>query len=131
VEPMVAARATAHATPALVQAMEEDHRQMCEAVENADALRYLALNRGFHFRLYASAQTVMLLPLIESLWAQVGPHLHHVFRLQGPAPVTPGHHHVAILRALRRQDAVATSAAVWEDIADAADAILTGDSFAD
>lgn len=132
IEPDLAARATPHMTPELLTAMADDHSQMCEAKDGGDLLRFLRHNRGFHFRLYRAADTVMLYPLVESLWTQIGPHLREVFTetQQTKAPAGPEHHHLALLRALRRQDPAAASQAVFNDIAEAADAILATVAFA-
>lgn len=129
IEPDLAARATSRITNDAIEAMSEDHRQMCEATEAGDLLRFLSHNRGFHFRLYKAADTVMLLSLVETLWTQIGPHLRQVVSERAPRPTRPEHHHLAILRALRRQDPAAVAQAVFDDIAGAADAILAGDTF--
>lgn len=129
-ESMVAARAAPLMSPATIKAMEEDHRAMCEAVETGLSEQYLAANRRFHFRLYEAAGTVVFQPVIESMWMQIGPHLNHVFSSRsGHATVQADHHHNELLRALRRQDAAAAAKAVWDDLADAADAILADNQF--
>jgi DNA-binding GntR family transcriptional regulator len=130
-EPMITARAALRVTPALIKAMAGDHAAMCSAVEAGDAARYLASNRRFHFRLYEAAGTVVMLSVIEALWTQIGPYLNQVFRVRGGSGTkTAGHHHVAVLQALRRQDGAAASQAIWSDLSDAADAILAADLFA-
>jgi DNA-binding GntR family transcriptional regulator len=136
-EPMIAARAAAHVTPELVAAMAEDHQQMCQAVLQGEVAHYLAANRRFHFRLYEAAATVVMLPLIEALWMQVGPYLNEVFgapqRSADPQPPDStrhaAHHHTAVLQALRRHDAPATAQAIWQDLSDAADSILAANNF--
>jgi len=129
VEPDLAARATSRITSAAIDAMSEDHHQMCDAREAGDLLRHLSYNRAFHFRLYKAADTVMLLPLVETLWTQIGPHLRQVFSEFPPRLATPEHHHLAVVRALRRQDAASAARAVYDDIAGAADALLAGETF--
>jgi len=70
-------------------------------------------------------------PVIESMWMQIGPHLNQIFSAQDRATAQADHHHSGLLRALRRQDATAAAKAVWDDLSDAADAILAADNFED
>lgn len=129
-EPMVAARAATRIAPAQIEAMAADHAAMCAALEARDASAYLACNRRFHFRLYEAAATEVMQPVIESMWMQIGPHLNQMFRVPPNATVNADHHHMDLLRALRRQDAQAAAKAVHDDLSDAADAILAAaDSF--
>lgn len=128
-ESMVATRAATKVTPAMIEVMARDHAEMCKALEAGDASRYLACNRRFHFRLYEAAETQVMLPVIESMWMQAGPHLNQIFRLPEDATANADHHHNDLLRALRRQDAQAAAKAVWDDLSDAADAILAASHF--
>jgi len=128
-ESMITARAATKVTPAVIEDMAQDHAQMCEALQAGNASRYLACNRRFHFRLYEAAETHVMLPVIESMWMQIGPHLNQIFRVPEGATSNADHHHNDLLRALRRQDAQAAAKAVWDDLSDAADAILAADNF--
>ena len=130
-ESMVTIRAAARITPVVVEAMAEDHRLMCAAVEAGDVSQYLAANRRFHFRLYESAGTVAMFPVIESMWMQAGPLLRQVFMSKAHAVPRADHHHNGVLRALRRQDGPAAAQAIWDDLSDAADSILASDWFKD
>ena len=129
-ESMVAARAATRIAPAAIEAMAADHVAMCEALKSSgSAAQYLGANRRFHFRLYEAAGTVVMQPVIESMWMQIGPHLSRIFSTRAHATVNADHHHNDLLRALRRQDAQAAAKAVWNDLSDAADAILAGNHF--
>lgn len=128
-ESMVAARAAVKVAPSVIEAMAADHQAMCQALEAGNASHYLACNRRFHFRLYEAADTQVMLPVIESMWMQIGPHLNQIFRVPDNATANADHHHNDLLRALRRQDAQAAAKAVWDDLSDAADAILAADNF--
>ena len=128
-ESMITLRAAGRITPAVIEAMADDHRDMCNAVTGGDASQYLAANRRFHIRLYECAGTVVMLPVIESMWMQVGPLLNQVFRCTEHAVPRADHHHNAVLRALRRQDGAAAAQAIWDDLSDAADSILASDWF--
>jgi DNA-binding GntR family transcriptional regulator len=129
-EPMITARAAALVTPDLIRQMAADDRQMSLAIEAGDAASYLAANRRFHFRLYAAAGTQVLLPIIESMWVQVGPYLNQMFDVRALGSARKAvHHHDAVLVALRRNDATAAAQAIWNDLAEAADSILAADHF--
>jgi DNA-binding GntR family transcriptional regulator len=128
-ESMVAARAATRVTPAVIEAMAADHAEMCRAAGSGTPAQYLAANRRFHFRLYEAAQTQVMQPVIESMWMQIGPHLNQIFGAQKRATSKADHHHDELLRALRRQDSAAAAKAVWDDLSDAADAILAADQF--
>lgn len=129
-EPMITARAAPQVTPAVIKAMAQDDAQMVEAIDQGDASRYLAANRRFHFRLYAAAQTVVMMPMIESVWVQVGPYLNQVFQASDLGGARKAvHHHTTVLQALRRHDAAAAAQAIWTDLSEAADAILAADLF--
>ncbi len=128
-ESMVAARAATRVTPAVIDAMAGDHKAMCAAAAAGRTAEYLAANRRFHFRLYEAAQTVVMQPVIESMWMQIGPHLNQIFSARERALANVDHHHNDLLRALRRQDGPAAAKAIWNDLSDAADAILAADEF--
>jgi DNA-binding GntR family transcriptional regulator len=128
-EPMIASRGATNISAPAIEAMAADHREMCVAVERADATAFLAANRRFHFRLYEAANSHVMLPIIEGLWMQVGPHLHQIFRSKKSATAVADHHHDDVLRALRRQDTAAVAKAIWEDLSDAADEILASNLF--
>lgn len=130
-ESMITVRAAQSITPEIIQAMAEDHEQMCLAVERGDATGYLSSNRRFHFRLYQAANTVVMLPVVETLWTQIGPYLNQVFRSREGGTERAGHHHTEVLRALRRGDGEAAARAIWNDLSDAADSILATNWFSE
>lgn len=128
-ESMLAARAATKVTPAVIDAMAADHKAMCQALAAGQTAEYLASNRRFHFRLYEAAQTVVMQPVVETMWMQIGPHLNQLFSSRERAVSDVDHHHKDLLRALRRQDAPAAAKAIWNDLSAAADAILDANQF--
>jgi DNA-binding GntR family transcriptional regulator len=128
-ESMVAARGAARVTPATITAMVKDHDDMCAAAAAGLASAYLAANRRFHFRLYEAAETVVMMPIIETMWMQIGPHLNQMFSGRKRGISVAEHHHSDLLRALRRRDEQAAAKAIWDDLSDAADAILAANRF--
>lgn len=129
-EPLAASRGTELISGEDVELMAADNMAMGIALQEGDTRRYLALNQSFHFRLYRAAGTIIVLPLIESMWIQIGPYLHQIFTAHRGMEAS-SEHHTELLRALRRKDAAAASRAVWGDLADAADVVLASNRFAD
>jgi len=84
--------------------------------------RYLALNQEFHFQLYLAARMPQAMSIVETLWLQIGPFLHHV-KIDFGAPDFL-HHHDAMLKALAKRDGAKARAAVQADISEAAQTIV-------
>lgn len=128
-EPAVAATATELIGLDDIERMAQDDQHMREALAQGDARRYLALNQHFHFRLYSAARSVVMMPIIENMWMQVGPYLHELFATsRGMQSSTE--HHAELMQALRRKDGAAVAQAVHKDLADAADAVIASNRFA-
>jgi DNA-binding GntR family transcriptional regulator len=100
---------------------------MQAAVGRDDVKQYLAANHRFHFGLYQVADSAVILPIVESLWMQVGPFLNAVFTREGTNGARDNH--MEVLKALRRGDPVAVGNAIKRDLADAADVILANVEF--
>ncbi|WP_264812632.1 GntR family transcriptional regulator [Gluconacetobacter sacchari] len=73
-------------------------------------------NARFHFQLYRLSRSVVLMPIIESLWLQFGPYLGHATALNDLNPGRGLVHHHAMLAALGRRDLDATIAAFEKDV---------------
>ena len=100
---------------------------MQAAVGPGDVKQYLAANYRFHFGLYQVADSTVMLPIVESLWMQVGPFLNAVFTSEGTKSASDNH--AEVLKALRRRDSIAVGNAIKNDLADAADVILANVEF--
>ncbi|UOM37277.1 GntR family transcriptional regulator [Acuticoccus sp. I52.16.1] len=75
------------------------------------------LNHAFHFAIYRAAGSVVLLPIVESLWLQSGPVIRRAAALFPRAERAGAtEHHRAIIRAVRAGDAAAARAALSADI---------------
>ncbi len=101
--------------------------EMQAAVGLNDVKQYLGANYRFHFGLYQSADSAVMLPIVESLWMQVGPFLNAVFTSKGTTLAR--NNHAEVLKALRRRDSLAAASAIKSDLADAADVILANVEF--
>ncbi|MCA0952876.1 GntR family transcriptional regulator [Mameliella alba] len=83
---------------------------------------YLAANFKFHFTIYSSAQSPVLLQIIQNLWLRIGPILHHVqfdADVDGVAGI-----HDDMLDALAKRDGPAVARAISADLSGAAKLIL-------
>jgi DNA-binding GntR family transcriptional regulator len=112
-ESMATERAAQHITAADIEACERLAEEAETARLDRDMKLYLAKNQEFHFRIYRSAQTLILMPIIESLWLQIGP----VQALHTDTGISFGSEcHYVIINALRQRDARTAREAMAEDI---------------
>lgn len=99
--------------PALQQ-LERLCREMGRKVESGDNRDYLLNNQEFRFTIYEAAASPTVMPIIESLWLQIGPYLN---LLQEPGRIrVTNDHHQAALAALKLRDAAAARAAICADM---------------
>ena len=112
-EGMAARLACAHMTDDDLTRLEELNRASVAALDSDDAGGILSSNKDFHFALYAVSRSVVLQPMIEGLWMQMGPFM----RVSLATRVHwDGVQHTEILRALRNRDAEAVVTALGKDI---------------
>ena len=79
--------------------------------------REATLNQAFHFGIYRSCGSPILLPMIESLWLQSGPSTRAaIFAFSEAGALDASRFHHDILRALQAGDAAAARAALVADI---------------
>lgn len=106
--------------PDMVVRLDAINKKMQMAGANSE--EFLPENQRFHFEIYRASENRVILPMIESLWMQIGPLLHLVINEFGiKASAT---HHNAIVAALRAQDPKAAREALEADINAAAAMIL-------
>lgn len=128
IEGFAAERAACARDPAALAAIEAAEAAFREeaARPRPDLARAVALNRDFHFALYAAAGMPLLEETIAGLWLKAGPVLNLDMRANperlrtGPAARL----HAAALAAVRAGDGAAARAAIAADIAAAAEFIL-------
>lgn len=77
--------------------------------------QHLANHRNFHFAVYRLAGSTTLMPIIESLWLQLGPYLRQATGEVIGQPLVD-QHHVALIHALGRSDNQAARQAIEADI---------------
>ena len=75
------------------------------------------LNHAFHDHIYRAARSVVLIPVIESLWLQSGPYVHEAAFLHDEASDPAGtHHHWELIEALEHSNRDGAIAALTRDI---------------
>ena len=112
----LAERALPGIDAARLQALRRLDREVDLALEQGEPERYMRFNHEFHMTLYRSVPSQVLLPLVESLWLQVGPFLRLVVGRLGTASFVDRHR--AALAAIAARNAGAVRAAIAADIAD-------------
>jgi DNA-binding GntR family transcriptional regulator len=115
-EPELATLALPRVTKADVEAMQALDAAIDRALARGDTGAYMRQNYAFHFRLYRASGSSVLLPLVESLWLQVGPFLRMVVGRLGTGYVVDRHQ--AAVRAIRARDEAALRDAIRADILD-------------
>jgi DNA-binding GntR family transcriptional regulator len=126
-EGTAAAWAAERITPRELRSLERLSREIAGHVAANDVPAYLRKNLLFHFAIYRAARPEVLLPLIESLWLQIGPFFNHTaeeldYRLSQQ-------HHEEALAGLVARDPDAARAGIERDIAEAARYLLDVVSF--
>ncbi|MGD9509580.1 MAG: GntR family transcriptional regulator [Geminicoccaceae bacterium] len=120
-EPQLATLALPRLAKADIDAIAGIDDEIGRALERGDIEGYMRQNHAFHFRLYRAAGSTVLLPLVESLWLQVGPFVRIVVGRLGTGNLVD--HHQAVIRALRARDEAALRAAVRGDVLDGQEVI--------
>ncbi|MEP0232894.1 GntR family transcriptional regulator [Roseibium sp.] len=96
--------------------LEEIDLEIDESISSGNAESYMRLNHAFHFKIYASSNSEILMPLVESLWLQFAPFMRTVYGRVGTANLVDWHKEA--IRAIRSDDPTALSAAIAADIRD-------------
>lgn len=111
-----AARAMPHADSAFIERLQALNRASDAAVETADTEAMIETNLAFHAALYGGRSDNVLLPLIESVWLQIGPFMRMALAdLEQHYPVD---RHAQALVALQARNEPALRAAIEADIRD-------------
>jgi len=96
--------------------------EMDRMVAERDYENYLSLNQAFHFCIYEAARSPTIIPIIESLWLQIGPYLNLLYR-QGELQAGNEHHNAA-LAALEQGRAGSAREGIVRDLAEAAEILF-------
>ena len=100
--------------PGALRRLEKLCRDMGRKVKSGDNSDYLLQNQEFRFTIYEAAASPTVMPIIESLWLQIGPYMN---LLQEPGRIrVTNDHHQAAFTALSQHDADAARAAICADM---------------
>lgn len=123
IEGYAAGRATARLTDADVDRLASTNDEMHVAIGQDDRERYIELNQQFHFDIYRAAGSEALIPIIESLWLQVGPYLGISLEAETSRRGSPDRHR-DMIEAFRARDAEQAMRMLRADLSEGADVII-------
>jgi DNA-binding GntR family transcriptional regulator len=123
-EGLAGARAAPRMAEATLSTMRGLLADMDKAIAGRQSRRYLTLNEKFHFAIYRSAGSPVILGIVEDLWGRIGPYLNVLMDSDSYVPASNNAHR-RILAALEKRDGPATQAHIEDDIRKAAK-ILSG-----
>lgn len=101
--------------------LEELFQRVEDARAEGNVRHYLEVHQLLHFNLYQAAHLNVIMPMIESLWLQIGP-VYGLLSVPGLNLGAECHRHV--LDALHRRDGPAARAALTRDITLGAECLL-------
>lgn len=114
VEAHAALSALPHVSDLVVDRLDQIDRELDAAVSKGELDSQLQLNQQFHRTLYCTNPETVTMPVVESLWLQLGPflriagrHIKDLYRVD---------RHQEALAALRQRDGEALSAAIRADV---------------
>ncbi len=113
-EQEAARRALPYITPAALAELRRLDAAADEVFARGDVERTIEANFAFHSTLYSLAPSDALLPLIESIWLQIGPFMRA--GLQGATVGTRPDRHADALGAIVNRDATALARAIEADV---------------
>lgn len=97
-----------------IEELENLESAITIARDVADKAAFLERHLDFHFMIYRCARSEAVLPLIESLWLQIGPYHHEMFDADHFKLRTQ--HHRELIAALRQRDKKAATKALEDDL---------------
>ncbi|MGR3571590.1 GntR family transcriptional regulator [Brevirhabdus sp.] len=116
VEAHAAERAISYVSDALIEALSALDQRLDAAIAAQDYDRIAILNQRFHSSIYRANPHEVAMPLVESIWLQLGP-----FNRVAAHYISEHYlvdRHAEILDAMRARDPIAISVAVEADIRD-------------
>jgi len=117
VEVHAAERSLPYISDIIIQKLTEIDRIMDQKVAEGDLDQLTLLNHEFHRTLYTVNPYQAAMPIVESIWLQLGPFQRQVIKRVKEYYLVD--RHKEILEALKSRDATALSIAIESDIRDA------------
>jgi DNA-binding GntR family transcriptional regulator len=118
-EGMAAEAAARNATRADIEALSLIQLNLGSARSAGAHTEMMLQNFEFHHKLYRLAHTSYLLPLIESLWLNVGPLLRELYKRRKASQQRADAYHGEALQALRKGEPKKVRRAIEADLAQA------------
>ncbi len=115
-EPELAERALPFLRSKDIKDLRKIDDEIDDCLVSGDVESYMRLNHAFHFQIYRSSSSQVLLPLVDSLWLQFAPFMRTVYGRVGTASLEDRHKEA--IQAMRDQDASALKIAIKADIED-------------
>jgi DNA-binding GntR family transcriptional regulator len=113
-ESLAAEWATARIGPEQLNRLDQLIETMDHAIAVADTRAFVRANHEFHFTIYATAGSELLLTIIEGLWLQVSPYFHLLYGSGNYVAANQEHRHIVV--ALRQRKAAIASLHLRQDI---------------
>jgi len=113
-EPHAAARALPYITPDKLKQLEELNELGDKAFTNGELDKISPLNQAFHHLMYNANPHQVCLPMVESLWLQLGPFMRLASSLQEEFYVVD--RHIEAMDAIKNKDPFALQMAIQADI---------------
>jgi DNA-binding GntR family transcriptional regulator len=115
-EQHAARRAVPHITERRIDQLAEIDRAQDEAIARKDNGTALLLNQEFHRTLYTANPEQVIMPMVESIWLQLGPFLG--IAMEHVAQLYFVDRHQEAIEALRKRDEDAVATAIKADISE-------------
>ncbi len=112
-ETHAAVRAIPYLSDKKIETLIQLDEQANEAVRKKDHARVVVTNQEFHSCLYESNPEQIIMPMIESVWLQIGPVLKEAART---ADRLEHDYHIDIIDSLKARDVTAVADAIANDI---------------
>jgi len=107
-------RAASRVTDQKLAKLQAIDDQLDAAIAEGDTYNYLKYNFRFHHELYKMRQSEIILPMVETLWLQLGPSLRVVCGRYGTSGLSDQHKKTIV--ALQEKDFQAARDAICNDI---------------
>lgn len=114
VEAHAGRRAIPHLTDRQIDAIEAIDNAQNEAIARGDKAAALVLNQDFHRALYLANPEAIAMPMVESIWLQLGPFLG--IAMQHVESLYVVDRHVEMVAAMRKRNADELAEAIEADI---------------
>ena len=112
-ETHAAVRAIPYLSDKKIETLIQLDEQANEAIRKKDHATVVVTNQEFHSCLYKSNPEQIIMPMIESVWLQIGPVLKEAARSANRSAYD---YHIDIISALKTRDVTAVATAIENDI---------------